>query len=861
MSTEIVICSVPIQIVANPETEKILDEICKKITKKAAVIEQALLAMSGKEVIVSKNDEEIQKVKFDLENYTKNPDQELGKDLYKKIMDCKQPRSVVNPLIMNGCKVGQCERKNRKSTKKQEDKIEFYLRKAIDAKLLPFNLGDWEGMTNTKYSAFQIAISHLKSWDYCNKETNKNYQKQVKLVDSLTPTTEVEQIFEDWRERNKISEDKLEITKKINGKFSKFEWDARLPKRYNLEELKLVNKDAKVWKQCFSHALEKRKLERLKEFSTYKEPDFDKSPKSIPYNENNYEKFSIQWTGEKFNISIWDNGQEIKLEGKSSGYFRDLKVELKSDSKIKTEIDKNGNTKDKEVKVNTRHVFTYYKGNEEENSKQIIGEVKEISLARRKCYIRSKNGKKKGTFVYKYYIYLPLNITVNYSENTDRMVDEYFDSKDSNWSVGDRILSVDLGITTAATCNIIETTEDQIVRKTIAVVEIGETKNPEYLKKLEKLERDIRKTHEYFNDLLDRKINKRDEKVDEMVHQLKVDMNQLKRHDVYDRNHGVSREQLFFIRLYKKYISILQRATYFGKGKVETMTNNHMSSYKRHYKIFNNLKLDFRRKCAVEIVRVATKYNCSIIVAEDLSNFLPDSENKTTTNELLMVWGHGQIKERLKHAASQAAIRVVFIDPRSTSQIIKTEDGKTVWGCRYGKDFRYIDQNQQVIIGTDADQNAAINIGERFFTKGLSEPFVNCTELEEGGYVVGLTKTEEETNGNDSSESWVAKRKKFQNKVRFGFELILVDLNGKFTKITKNQIKDKKLKKEGDKLYNHEGYWFPSKKHYELTRKIKETCFPKKLEKSSNKVVYNIPETARVSQVEDIQEVTLVGSS
>ena len=153
------------------------------------------------------------------------------------------------------------------------------------------------------------------------------------------------------------------------------------------------------------------------------------------------------------------------------------------------------------------------------------------------------------------------------------------------------------------------------------------------------------------------------------VKSIKKEMNQLRRFDIHKaRNQGVSYEQVKFIQLYKLYIGLLQKWTYFGtkpsdKGKTR-------KGFKIHYRRLDMLKLDFRKKVACEIVRKARMHGVSIIVAEDLQKFLPDQENKTSTNELLMLWGSGRFGKWLQHFAVQYGIIVHFINPEYTSQIL-----------------------------------------------------------------------------------------------------------------------------------------------------------------------------------------------
>jgi IS605 OrfB family transposase len=475
--------------------------------------------------------------------------------------------------------------------------------------------------------------------------------------------------------------------------------------------------------------------------------------------------------------------------------------------------------------------FVYHRGNNSPLDESVTAHLKELMLFR-------KNNS--------YYIGLPMSVEVGESlQGGQQFMDYYFSTETEAECPNVRVMGVDLGIIDPAAWTIVDTTRNTIVADGIIGKNGNNFKFPWYVKRLKEFESKMKEIYQEINELADelQGYNIYCEKwraslgyntwedwksgsewkewigkvqpIARKMNELKREMNQLRIPTLKIRNQEVTYEQILFILVYKKYIGILQRWTYFGSLK---RNPDSPSEYRKsgngfavHYRRLNNLKRHLSKIMGCEIVRTARKNNVQVIVVENLEHFSPDAEKDSSENELLMLWGKGEMAKWIEHFAKQYNdIKVIKVDPRDTSQ---TDPLTGMYGYRFYSTM-FFDRNGE-IQKVNANLSASHNIALRAITR--NEPFVKAVEHEDGYALWWDMKINNNT-----------KRLKNSLVRKFGFYNVFIDKNGqpKKLKCIIKGITDISTDEEGDKgkivyLYRLPKGWFPKdvkKEHQEQFR-------------------------------------------
>jgi IS605 OrfB family transposase len=761
-----------IKTITTKHQQDYLDGLVDDIIHRAVTILKVLLSYKHKFVDIRGVDGQIKSVKF-----TDVFDEELV-SLYDMIVKTSNSsRCIRGSFVLTACKTGL----------NSDKPLEQQLRKLIDRGDLPIKIGNWEHGTGYDFAAFQVAISALKSWDDRNNITIKQYQSQVKLVEETQPEDTYVFALDTW-----LIKHKLTLTKRVANKFKKFGWTTRI-NGWPWGELSSIDSDETKWSVVMDWKVKQQRLNVLRPTAAFTMPESGVSEREIPFGKN-YQKFSLDFRNGKFIINIDDHN----IETLPTKYFRNLKVISVSDKNIE-------------------YCFTYERGNNSSFDERVVANLKEITLVR-------KNGE--------YYFGVPLNVSIpNIDEETQSIIDSYFSGDVVNdWPSDVGIMGVDLGITNPASCTVTKTIAEGKYKKINSFV-IGKVKNQQYFDKLDRFGKKLRDIHKIL-DGLDDEVKDLEpfsklwltacEECATKIKKIRKEMNQLRRSDLNIRNRGVSAEQIKFILLYKKYIRLLQRWTDFGTKPTEEKNNK----FKKHYIRLAKLKLDFRKKVACEIIRMAREYDVSIIVVEDLQHFRPDTTERAESNERLMLWGHGEINRWLKHFADQYGIFVITVNPKYTSQI-DAQTGYFGYRDDYDRSKLYVERNGK-LEAIHADINASENIVSKIHYLDANASFLLATKLEED-YILRIDKDEEKK---------TAKRRKRALTSQFGSHKIKVTEDGRVVAL-------KITPKPGGKevyLYRYRDGWWPRSIHEERKKALAARA------KAMNKTQGG----SRISEVHDV---------
>ncbi len=767
----IVVRKTLIKALPTSKQKKWLDSIYTMVTCRARDILEELLFWKRDTIDIRHPDGTI---KSEVSPYSL----EVLQDAFNLIIsNGKSARSIRGPMCLVNCTTGL------NSIKPSE--LDQCMRGLIESGILPF-LEKWdkEVLVGYDFAAFQMAVSAIKSWSDRDDETIKNYNTLKEQVDKSRPDKEHLNIVRDW-----LSANKLFMTKRVVSKFSKFEWTTRL-RNYPFEELRLLNEDASVWRVIFNWLVEEKKLEGCRQTACFTMPDVDISNREIQYG-NNYVSFSLRLQS---NGSLTVLIEDEEIETVPSRYFRMLQLNAIPER-----------VRDKKGKRRSGCMLRYMRGNNSPLNESVTAFVSEITLV------------KKGE---DYYFGIPLNVVTPDKDTNARWLASLFFSGEETveWPCGVRIMGVDLGVSNPAACVVTESVIENVYGSEKGFI-IGDIRDAKYLRQLKATERKIREAYEKIDDLSDilkgvkppcewktssmckkkwleecyrlvvpiiARIKRRMENFKQSLHAngktcMEIPIDQ-----------GVCAEMLAYILLYKRYISLLKRWTYFGSppyGKGATSGNK----FKRHYRQLTHLKLDFRKKLACEIVRAARMNNASIIGIEDLEHFKPSREERSEKNEMLALWGKGELAKWIKHFAEQYGIIVIMIDPRYTSQ---TDPDTGYLGYRVRRDL-YVDRSG-TIEKTDSDIAAAENIAARIHCRNSNVPYMVVRKMK-SGYIIENEKK--------------SKQRECALRNMFGSNRMISD-KGQLCSLPKGS---KATSKEYVFLYKYEDGWFPQSIRKERT--------------------------------------------
>ncbi len=665
-----------VMLVVDNDQKKYLNGLMSSIYKRAASIMTHLL--SWKKVGPNGYQHSLGGEILPLETAS---DEELDV-LYQHIIDNDNSARIIRgpfALPPGKCKTGM----------KSEKDLEQKLRKLLDEGKLPLNLGEWEGTPGNDFVAFKIAVSSLKSWDDRNKVTEANYAKALEELNKNTPDEAGIKALNEWLDSNKLF-----LTKKVASKFKKFGWDTRIA-NYPWEILRTVNSDASYWAKMFTWQVAKQRVFGLRPTSLCTLPELAVSEREIPYGVN-YENFSLELAGDRLKFVLGKR----EFQALRTLYFKDLKV----------------------IPAKNSYVFKYRRGNNSTLDEQVEAVLKEITLYR-------KNGN--------YYVGLSLNLQVDGDNKNCRTVKDYYFFKRASLPNGARIMAIDLGITNPASYVHVSTKKkghEVIGSGIIGVDKEFNFLHPKYVAKLKKFKASLSEAFAAITELhpIKKVLHSQEEwsklryPISQMIEKLSKEMRQLRRGDLNVRNHGTSHEQMQFILVYKNFVDLLKKWTYFGSKPAAKKERR--KGFEKHIRRLENLKKDFRKKLACEIVREARRKGSDLIVIEDLEHFTPDSTKDSNLNELLMLWGSGQIGKWIEHFADQYNIGVLKVDPRMTSQIDPLT-GKIGYRSKYDKRKFFVKRGNKIEV-IHADLAAAENIAKRVTNRML--PFVKAEKTQDG---------------------------------------------------------------------------------------------------------------------------------
>jgi IS605 OrfB family transposase len=129
---------------------------------------------------------------------------------------------------------------------------------------------------------------------------------------------------------------------------------------------------------------------------------------------------------------------------------------------------------------------------------------------------------------------------------------------------------------------------------------------------------------------------------------------------------------------------------------------------------FNGCKDNFLKVFASEIVKVAVKNDCKVVVMEDLGNGSV-ALNRKRENFIYYLWSPGRIQDAVANAARWFGISVATVPESQTSQIhFETQK----YGYREKTKLYYVEKD--VVKSVHADFNAAKNIILKLVTRNAS---------------------------------------------------------------------------------------------------------------------------------------------
>lgn len=149
--------------------------------------------------------------------------------------------------------------------------------------------------------------------------------------------------------------------------------------------------------------------------------------------------------------------------------------------------------------------------------------------------------------------------------------------------------------------------------------------------------------------------------------------------------------------------------SYLGLGNDRTPTKLiKLSDY------FNGCKDNYLKVFVSEIVKIAVKNNCKVIVMEDLGNGSV-ALNRKRENFIYYLWSPGRIQDAVANAAKWFGISVATVPESQTSQVhFETQK----YGYREKTKLYYTEKD--VVKSVHADFNAAKNIMLKFVTRNSS---------------------------------------------------------------------------------------------------------------------------------------------
>lgn len=768
-----------LKILTTETQRKYLDHICNQVLFRAGQVVTEIVQKSC-DVFDTRDGDKI-------DSFTNAVDEDFKELFNLTINAANSSRTIRDPFVNKKSKVGN----------KTEDKLALHCRKMLDNGKLPILSNSVESKLD--HTAFKIAVGHLGSWHDCDNRTKKNYSTAANELDKLKDAVndfsikfEIDFISElnKWLESNKIH-----LSKKKLAKFDRFGWDThRLP----VDQLKEINEYKNYWQQTMQLKMAQQRLEDLRPRSALTLPG--NKPRDIPLGDNAI-AYSLKYeNGCISTVSIKD--MEFKVADTS--YFKNLKIVTSNPSykiyyngkPVRTGQKSHFSTEDEArlwvekqvIKPKSPHYgrdlrgytyikpddidktsydFSYIRGNKSNLPEDITAVLKETTLL------------KRGE---EYYLGLCLNVQVpNLDDKTKAFVDYFYSEKaDAKPLIGVNVMGIDLGITNLGYCTVASSTGkgNYDVKDSFL---IGDIINKSFFNKMNNLLKKIKEVYKDINVLREKvpyggifgKENWQNfhslpewkecrDRVQSVINEFKEICRWEKRGII-----GL-KEQSMMIKLYKEFIGFLKSWTYLGSKPKEK--GQRSVGFEKHQKHLENLKKDFRKKFACEVVRAARRHGVTIIAAEDLQHFKPDGERKSGDNERLMLWGKGEILKWLKHFAEQYGICVITVDPRMTSQTDPLT-GLFAYRC-YGS--LYVER-EGIIEELDADCAASENIAARVHHRQTNEPFLYVKSVGDGQYILEEPISDEK-DGDEANKG--KKMKSARLNKRFGRLPVLIS-NGK----------------------------------------------------------------------------------
>jgi len=216
----------------------------------------------------------------------------------------------------------------------------------------------------------------------------------------------------------------------------------------------------------------------------------------------------------------------------------------------------------------------------------------------------------------------------------------------------------------------------------------------------------------------------------------------------------------------------------------------------------NNVKSDFLKQIASNIIKVAIEHKCDIVFIEKLGK--ADSRSRKL-NEMFSFWSPKAIKKAIENAASWHGIPVVEVDPSCTS---KVHYETNLFGHRIGNDLYYVED--QCLKKVDADINAAKQILVRGATRHGNISSINIKYLQ-----AKIAELNSEANSEEDKEEIKQGGKRIQ-----GF---LWKKYGNITNIT-NQLTAAHKERESkfDYIYLHNDKWIAYEDRNEIKKDIEK---------------------------------------
>uniref|UniRef100_A0ABF7PQ58 CasJ19 n=3 Tax=unclassified sequences TaxID=12908 RepID=A0ABF7PQ58_9ZZZZ len=279
-----------------------------------------------------------------------------------------------------------------------------------------------------------------------------------------------------------------------------------------------------------------------------------------------------------------------------------------------------------------------------------------------------------------------------------------------------------------------------------------------------------------------------------------------------DRTELISAEYFRMLFLVKNLRNLLKswNRYHWTTGDRERRGGNpdELKSYVRYY---NNLRMDTLKKLTCAIVRTAKEHGATLVAMENIQRVDRDDEVKRRKeNSLLSLWAPGMVLERVEQELKNEGILAWEVDPRHTSQTSCITDE---FGYRslVAKDTFYFEQDRK-IHRIDADVNAAINIARRFLTRYRSLTQLWASLLDDGRYLVNVTRQHERAYLELQTGAPAAT---LNPTAEASYEL--VGLSPEEEELAQTRIKRKKR----EPFYRHEGVWLTREKHREQVHELR----------------------------------------